>query len=449
MKARSKPNGQGRLFAGDLLEHLNPKDPLLLLGKAIPWEVLEEEFSPLYSDIGRPAKEIRLMCGLLILKQLEDLSDERLLMSWVRNPYFQAFCGETTFQWRAPCVSSDISHFRNRIGEEGAEKIFGLSAKLHGEKALEKEVLFDTTVQEQNITFPTDSKLRAKVIGRCWKLAKEHGIKLRRSYKREVKVLVRGINFTLGVKKNQIVNKYRRRLKTVAGALLREIKRKLPASVLKEYEGQFAVFERVVNQSRKDKNKIYSLHQPQVLCIAKGKAHKKYEFGSKVCLGVTKKSGIIVAAKNFAKNLYDGDTLEDTIKQMERVLSYKPELGICDKGFRGRKIVEGVRILTPENQGKRLSEAEKKKNRKRNLRRSAIEPIIGHVKHDFRMARNFLKHTLGDTMNALMAAAAFNFKKWMRVIGAYFHFAIFRLWMLLWSLNNTAPYNKIRKIGTF
>ncbi|MCL2029643.1 MAG: hypothetical protein FWG97_04430, partial [Deltaproteobacteria bacterium] len=71
------------------------------------------------------------------------------------------------------------------------------------------------------------------------------------------------------------------------------------------------------------------------------------------------------------------------------------------------------------------------------------------VKHDFRMARNFLKHTLGDTMNALMAAAAFNFKKWMRVIGAYFRFAIFRLWMLLWSLNNTATYNKIRKIGTF
>jgi IS5 family transposase len=298
-------------------------------------------------------------------------------------------------------------------------------------------VLFDTTVQEKNITFPTDSKLRVKVIGRCWKLAEKNGIKLRRSYKREVKVLVRGINFTRGVKKSQIVNKYGRRLKTVAGALVRELKRKLPASALKGYEEQFLRYEQVVNQSRKDKNKIYSLHQPQVLCIAKGKAHKKYEFGSKVCFGVTKKSGIIVAAKNFAQNFYDGDTLEDTIKQMERVLSYKPELGICDRGFRGRKVVEGVKILTPENQGKRLSEAEKKKNRKRNLRRSAIEPIIGHMKNDFRMARNFLMHTLGDTINSLMAAAAFNFKKWMRTVGVYLRLVIFRLCTLLYGLNPT------------
>lgn len=220
MISRSRAKPQSQLFKGDLLEQINPKDPLMQLSQAIPWEVLEQEFAPLYPDFGRPAKEIRLMCGLLILKQLENVSDEKLLTSWVRNPYFQAFCGETTFQWRAPCVSSDISHFRRRIGEAGAEKIFGLSVKLHGREAVETEVLFDTTVQEQNITFPTDSKLRAKVIGRCWKLAGEHGIKLRRSYKREVKVLVRGINFTRGVKKNQIVSKYARRLKTVAGALV-------------------------------------------------------------------------------------------------------------------------------------------------------------------------------------------------------------------------------------
>lgn len=450
MRARSRAKHQGQLFKGDLLEQINPKNPLIQLSQAIPWEVLEQEFASLYPDFGRPAKEIRLMCGLLILKQLEDLSDEKLLASWVQNPYFQAFCGETTFQWRAPCVSSDISHFRRRIGEAGVEKIFGLSVQLHGRQAVETEVLFDTTVQEQNITFPTDYKLRAKVIGRCWKLAGAHGIKLRRSYKREVKILVKGINFTRGVKKNQIVNKYGRRLRTVAGALVRELKRKLPASVLKEHEEQFSRFERVVNQEKKDKNKIYSLHQPQVLCIAKGKTHKKYEFGSKVCFGVTKKSGVIVAAKNFAQNLYDGDTLEDTIKQMERVLSYKPELGICDRGFRGRKIVAGVRILTPENQGKRISEAERKKNRKRNLRRSAIEPIIGHLKNDFRMARNFLKHTLGDAINALMAAAAFNFKKWMRRwAGAFYFHAIFRLWMLCLSLNPLAQGAKIRPAGTF
>jgi IS5 family transposase len=449
MIARSKSRQQNRLFKGDLLEQINPKDPLMLLSQAIPWEVLENEFSPLYAEIGRPAKEIRLMCGLLILKQLENLSDEGLLTSWVRNPYFQAFCGETTFQWRVPCVSSELSHFRRRIGEEGAEKIFGLSVKLHGSKALEEEVLFDTTVQEQNITFPTDSKLRAKVIGRCWKLAETHGIKLRRSYKREVKVLVRGINFTRGTKKNQIVNKYGRRLKTIAGALVRELKRKLPTQVLKRHEEQFSLFERVVNQNRQDKNKIYSLHQPQVLCIAKGKAHKKYEFGSKVCLGVTKISGIFVAVKSFSKNLYDGDTLEDTIKQMVRVLNYKPELGICDRGFRGRKVVEGVKILTPENQGKRISEAERKMNKKRNIRRSAIEPLIGHMKNDFRMARNFLKHTLGDEINAIMAAAAFNFKKWMRTLGVYLRLLILRLCTLFWALIPDSTGHKPIYTNTF
>src|SRR5215469_8135271 len=126
MRARSESKHQGQLFKGDLLEQINPKDPLMLLSQAIPWEFLEKEFAPLYPDFGRPAKEIRLMCGLLILKQLNDLSDEALLRSWVMNPYFQAFCGERTFQWRAPCVSSDLSHFRNRIREEGAEKIFGV-----------------------------------------------------------------------------------------------------------------------------------------------------------------------------------------------------------------------------------------------------------------------------------------------------------------------------------
>ena len=445
MKARSKPKDQGRLFRGDLLEQINPKDPLIQLSQAIPWEELENEFTPLYADIGRPAKDIRLMCGLLILKQLENLSDEGILTSWVRNPYFQAFCGETTFQWQAPCVSSEISHFRHRIGEEGAEKIFGLSVKLHGDKAVEKEVLFDTTVQEKNITFPTDSKLRAKMIGRCWKLAKHNGIKLRRSYRREVKALIRGINFTRGVKKNQIVNKYGSRLRTIAGTLLREVRRKLPPDLLKKHEEQLLLFERVVNQSRQDKNKVYSLHQPQVLCIAKGKAHKKYEFGSKVCVGVTKESGIIVAAKNFDKNLYDGDTLEDTVKQMERVLNYKPELGICDRGFRGRKVVAGMSVLTPENQGKRISKAERKKNRKRNIRRSAIEPVIGHLKSDFRMARNFLKHTLGDAVNALMAAAAFNFKKWMREVEVYFRFVLFRVLTIFWSPMPAAAGQKSAK----
>jgi IS5 family transposase len=245
------------------------------------------------------------------------------------------------------------------------------------------------------------------------------------------------------------VNKYGRRLKTVAGTLVRELKRKLPPAVLTENENIFSLFERVLSQGRNDKNKIYSLHQPQVQCIAKGKAHKKYEFGSKVCLGVTKKSGIIVAVKNFAKNLYDGDTLPDTIRQMSRILGWKPEIVIADRGFRGRKIVEEVRILIPGNPGKKASEADKRRDRTRFRRRSAIEPIIGHLKNSFRMARNFLKHTLGDGINAIMAAAAFNFKKWMRMVRVYLRLIILRLCTLFSSLILDATSPKTYNHSTF
>jgi Transposase DDE domain./Transposase domain (DUF772). len=426
MKARKKSDNQGQLLGGDLLEHLNPQNPLMLLNRKIPWEFLEKELAPLYGEGGRPAKPIRLMCGLLILKQLENLSDEHLIEQWVQNPYFQAFCGEHTFQWRAPCASSDLSHFRKRIGEAGVEKIFQVSVTLHGARALEKEVLIDTTVQEKNITFPTDSKLLAKIVSWCWKIGKEFEIQWRRSYKREMKIVIRTINFSRGIKNAKQVGKARRRLRTIAGVLFRELKRKLSTTALKTFADKLEIFGKVLSQRKNDKNKIYSLHEPGTLCIAKGKSHKKYEFGSKVCFVTGKNKGVVLGAKNFEQNLYDGDTVEETVRQMERILNYKPELGIADKGFRGRKKILGVNILTPANQGHKLSESDKRGNRKRNKRRSAIEPVIGHLKSDFRMARNFLRGTLGDAINALMAAAAFNFKKWMRKARLGFLFSFLR-----------------------
>jgi IS5 family transposase len=187
---------QGNFLYQDLLEQLNPKAPLLLLSKKISWEMFEKEFAPLYVDFGRPAKPIRLMVGLLLLKQLENLSDERVVEVWVQNPYYQAFCGMEHFQWQFPCDPSELVYFRKRIGESGVEKIFQASVLLHGGQALEREVVIDTTVQEKNITFPTDTKLRVKVMGRCWKLAKEENIRLRRSYRRELKKVLRVIRFS-------------------------------------------------------------------------------------------------------------------------------------------------------------------------------------------------------------------------------------------------------------
>ena len=180
------------------------------------------------------------------------------------------------------------------------------------------------------------------------------------------------------------------------------------------YGEKLELFVRVLLQCKNNKNKIYSLHEPQTLCIAKGKSHKKYEFGSKVCFVTGKNKCVILWAKKFDPNLYDGDTVEETVKQMEGILCYKPDLGIADNVFRGRKEIFGVKILTPANQCSKLRDSEKRGTRKRNKRGSVIELVIGHLKSDFRMARNILKSTLGDAINALMAAAAFNFKRWIR-----------------------------------
>ncbi len=276
MKAKPAKKDQANFLFNDLLDQLNPKDPLLRLAAAIPWERFEQEFSGLYSEHGRPAKPIRLMVGLMILKQLENLSDERVIEAWVRNPYYQAFCGETHFQWKFPCDPTDLVYFRKRIGEDGARVIFEASVTLHGDAAKEVEVTVDTTVQEKNITFPTDVKLLTKIIKRCRAIADAEGITLRRSFRRELPSMLRQ-RFT----SRKIV----KRIRTMAGVLIREIERKLSRGSLVRHADTLELFRQVQGQRRTDKNKVYSLHEPEVLCIGKGKEHKKYEFGRKATAG--------------------------------------------------------------------------------------------------------------------------------------------------------------------
>ena len=167
-------NRQSGFF--DITSQLDHSHPLLALAKAISWFDLERDFAPFYSDQGRKAKPIRLMSGLLMLKQLYNLSDDQVVEQWLMNPYFQLFCGETSFQTQRPCHSTELVKFRQRIGEEGAKKIFSLSIKLHGNAAEEPVVLVDTTVQEKAITYPTDTKLAIKIINHLNKIAKKHGI---------------------------------------------------------------------------------------------------------------------------------------------------------------------------------------------------------------------------------------------------------------------------------
>ena len=186
MKASPNPN-RPSFIAPTLLDQLNPKSPLLKLARIIPWHRFESEFGKLYATTGRPAKPIRRMVGLCLLKHMENVSDEVLVQQWVQNPYYQAFCGETEFQWSFPCDPTDLVYFRKRIGESGFEKILAVSVLIHGEAALEEEVCIDTTVQEKNITFPTDAKLYRKIIAHCLTLAHRHKIALRRTYAKEIK----------------------------------------------------------------------------------------------------------------------------------------------------------------------------------------------------------------------------------------------------------------------
>jgi IS5 family transposase len=291
---------------------------------------------------------------------------------------------------------------------------------VHGDDADQKDLLVDTTAHVKDITYPTDAKLAKKVAEGCWRIRDEEDVSLRQSYTRTVKQLMKDQHFAHHPKRKRKARKARKRLENIAGRLLRDLRRKLPEERLALYEEKLGLYERVLAQKKKDKQKIHSLHEPHVACIAKGKAHPKYEFGAKVSLATTAETNVIVGVQNFKGNPHDSRTLEPTIEHAERMLGKAGfRSAICDRGYRGKKELRGARIDTP-NTAKGRTPYEKRKYRKRFRRRAAIEPLIGHVKHDHRMARNFLKGESGDHINALMAAAGFNFRKALAKIAEEF-----------------------------
>ncbi|VVM24706.1 IS1478 transposase, partial [uncultured Gammaproteobacteria bacterium] len=232
--------------------------------------------------------------------------DERVVLQFKRNPYYQYFCGYSNYMPGMPCNATELVHFRKRIGVKGFNLIFKMSVALHGKQAQESSVLIDTTVQEKNITYPTDAKLAIKIINRLNKLAKRHGIQQRRTYVKEVKNCRLSIRHFRHVKKRAKAKKALTRLRTIANKLIRELQRKLPQYLLFEiYQKHFLFYQRVLAQKPKDKNKIYSLHEPDVYVIAKGKDHKQYEYGNKVSIVSTKDTNIIVGVASHDKNIHD------------------------------------------------------------------------------------------------------------------------------------------------
>lgn len=411
MRSKDRPKNQLHFLAPTLEEQLNPKHELYLLSHSIDWLYFENEFKDLYSDKGRPAKPIRLMTSLLMLKSIYNLSDEVLVeQHWEMNVYFQYFSGFTLQHWGQPCAASDLVHFRHRIAEQGVGKILKHSIDQHGKDATDSHVSIDSTAQEKNITFPTDAKLHKKIIDNCVKKARNSNIKLRRSYKRTSKQLVRATYNGSHPKRRTKANAAKRKLKTIAARLVRELERKLPKGA---YSTELELYKKILAQEKHSKNKIYSLHEPQVYCMNKGKVHKKYEYGCKASLVLTQKTGIIVGAMTFKTNLYDGHTLEDVLEQTKNLTGKRPKTATVDRGYKGKQMVGDTQINSPKPPLKKDSEYQKRKKRKHFRRRAAIEPIIGHLKSDHRAARNFLKGQLGDSINFMMAAAGFNYKKLM------------------------------------
>jgi IS5 family transposase len=406
---------------------IDMKHELAMLADHIDWAYFEKEFNPLYSNVGQPAVPIRLMVGCLLLKQMENLGDETIAKQWVRDPYMQYFCGMQCFEHRFPFDPSDFVHFRKRIGESGFEKIFVHSVRLHDTerkgklepKVREKWHLSDTTVQENNTTFPTDAKQCKKVIDGCNKIAKAEGIQLRRSYSRESKQLLRDSYNGKHPQRAKKAKKARKRLQTIANAQIRDIKRKLGTKCKEKHTKRLELYNRVVNQGKHDNDKIYSLHKPFTQCISKGKAHKQYEFGNKVGIITTGNKGrkIITAVKAFLDNPYDGHTIEPLLEQMTRNGQRLPEEIIYDRGGKGKKEIQGVQILTPDKPKKTDTVYERQKKRKKFRCRAGIEAVIGHLKSEFRMGQNYLHGESGIQINALMACAAWNLKKMMEVLG--------------------------------
>jgi IS5 family transposase len=419
LEPETKIPGSNPLFPiTTLADTLDQTHDLIILAKAINWDRLINNISKFYSEkIGRRALPLRLMTGLLIIKHIHNYSDERVVAHWQENIYYQAFTGQVTLSNTKPCDSSQLSLFRTRIGEEGMSYILAESIKIHGDKALEKECIVDTTVQEKNISFPTTAKLILAAIKLILKIGLFLGIPFKTTYKITIKKLMNVINFGRNNKDKKKVEESVTKLRKIGNTLLNRLKKRLPTNLLKNEKIQtlLNILKKVINQKKTDKNKIYSIHEPQVKCIAKGKSHKKFEFGNKVSIILTKTTGIIVGALGFKNNPYDGDTLEPAIDQvMSLNEGYKPDEMVADKGYRGRPIVKGVKITTPHDNKPGLIARIAKKVKSLLKRRTAIEPVIGHLKSDHRLSRNYLFGSIGDSINPMLAAAAFNFLKYTR-----------------------------------
>lgn len=411
---------QCELFGAHLSELLNREHPLYKLAERIDWSQFEAAIDACYADeLGRPGVNTRLMVGLLYLKHAYDESDESVVARWVENPYWQFFCGLCYMQHELPIDPSSLSKWRKRVGAERLEKL--LEATIRTALAMKAmrpqqlaQVNVDTTVQEKAIAFPTDARLYHKLRVALVRRAKSLGLRLRQNYRFQGKKLLAKQGRYAHARQMKRAAKMTRQLKTILGRVVRDIERKAP-----QVQGQIAdgplgellaMAERLLAQTRTSKNKLYSVHAPEVECICKGKAHKRYEFGCKTSVATTSKSNWIVGTQALDGNPYDGHTLRDAIQQVERLTGQTPKDVMVDQGYRGHGYAGSALVHVVRTIPKRATRA----FRRMLKRRAAIEPTIGHLKSDNRLNRNYLTGREGDKINAVLAAAGYNLRKLLR-----------------------------------
>jgi IS5 family transposase len=408
-------DSQGRIFETPLEDIINMKHPLVILSSQIDWSSLEETFGKVYvQDFGRPGIPTRLMAGLHYLKYAFDYSDESVVATFLENPYWQYFCGQLYFAHDLPIDPSSMTRWRKRLDKietevllkETIETAFRTKALLR--KDVER-VNIDTTVQEKNVAYPTDARNYNKARKLLVRIAKKRGIELRQSYARIGEELLRQQGKYAHARQMKRAAKATRQLRNYLGRIIREVERKSMELTERERKVLLLV-QRLHSQKREDKNKVYSLHAPEVECIAKGKAHKKYEFGCKASFVTTNKSNWIVGAQAFHGTPYDGKTLTEALEQVTRVTGREVKSVYCDKGYRLKKEERPEKYKVYLSGQRGLSKAEKRILR----RRSAIEPIIGHLKTDHRLSRNYLLGTMGDVRNTILSACGFNIRKLLR-----------------------------------
>ena len=403
---------QREMFRVELEQLVDAGHPLVKLGQQMDWAGFEERLGATYAPAnGAPGRSTRLLVALHYLKYQHDLSDEAVVQQWVENPYWQHFSGEQFFQHELPIDPSSMTRWRQRLGEAGAEAMLketiatGLRMKAIKPTQLQR-VNVDTTVQTKAVRFPTDARLYQRATERLVKTARAGGLKIKQSYERVgPQLLMRQSRYAHARQMNR-ARACTRKLRTHLGRVIREILRQQPAptGLLQQL---LVTAERIHTQQRTDPSKVYSVHEPEICCIAKGKAGKKYEFGNKASVATTSRGGWLLGALSQPDNPYDGHTLGAQLTQVRRLVGEKVQEAHVDMGYRGHGYTgpETVHI------DKRRRGSTPKRLWRWMKRRAAVEPTIGHLKGEHRLERNRLKGTTGDAINAILSAAAMNFQK--------------------------------------